>query len=79
MVVGHVAPPLIERYIVFPDAAPASITEKSVLAAKHEITELVNVGPVALAHGATASGSPLIIILPLLLFDASLPPISHRL
>ena len=78
----QVVPPLFAaRYIVLPEVAPARITEKSVLAAKHEMMVLVNVVGDAVLHAATAaSASPEYIMRPYeLLVDASLPPINQRL
>ena len=58
-------------------SAPATITEKLVLAAKHEITESAYVA--AEVHAPLASASPEYIIRPVLFVVASLPPINHRL
>jgi hypothetical protein len=63
---------------LLPVAAPARITEKFVLAAKHEMIVLVNV-PDAAVHGATASASPEYIIIPLACVVTLLPPINQRL
>jgi hypothetical protein len=79
LTVVQVAPPFSERYIVFPDKVPAKITEKLALAAKHDIIVLVYVAGDAASHAAIASESPEYMMRPLLLFDASLPPINQRL
>ena len=55
------------------------MTEKSVLAAKHEMMVLVYVAGDATIHADTASASPEYIMRPLACVVTSLPPMSHRL
>ena len=79
LTVVQFAPPLTERYITFPDVAPARMTEKSVLAAKQDTMVPVYIAGDTGSHAATASASPEYIIRPLVFELASLPPMSHRL
>jgi hypothetical protein len=80
LTVAQFAPPFTERYITFPLAVPARMTEKSGLAAKHDTMVPEYVAGYAANHAATASASPEYIIRPFALFDdTSLPPINHRL